>query len=253
MIGSVAAAFIGTEFATMGENLLSVTYAGSFISLMAASAIAFVLLLFYKNTSKPLEQTTTIKPVNWMDVIKRPNLIVAVSAAAIGYGVMSFVMTATPLAMHEIMGHSLGATKWVIQSHIMAMFLPSLFTGELIRKFGARTIIFVGLLAFATTTAFAYSGVAVFHYWWALVMLGIGWNFLFIGGTSLLTTAYQPHEKYKVQAANDLTVFIFQALSSLSAGVILFIGGWSSIVTISLVPTVILLGILLLYWRRITP
>ena len=253
MIGSVAAAFIGTEFATLGENLLSVTYAGSFITLMAASAIAFVLLLFYKNTNKPKEQHTTKDPINWKEVIQRPNLIIAVSAASIGYGVMSFVMTATPLAMHDLMGHSLASTKWVIQSHIMAMFLPSLFTGELIRKFGTRTIIFVGLLAFSITTAFAYSGVAVFHYWWALVMLGIGWNFLFIGGTTLLTTAYKPHEKYKVQAANDLAVFVFQALSSLSAGVILFVGGWSSIVTISLVPTVILLGLLLLYWRRITP
>ncbi len=252
MIGSVGAAFIGTELAAWGENLLSVTYAGSFITLMLASVIAFLLLLFFTNTKPTQQQHNTKDPIDWSAIVRRPNFIIAVCAAAIGYGVMSFVMTATPLAMHDMMGHSLGSTKWVIQSHIMAMFLPSLFTGELIRKFGARQVIFAGLLAYLGTTAFAYSGVAVFHYWWALVLLGIGWNFLFIGGTSLLTTAYKPEEKYRVQAANDLSVFIFQALSSLSAGIILFAAGWLGIVTISLIPTVALILLVLVLGRKIT-
>jgi predicted MFS family arabinose efflux permease len=252
MLGSVAAAFIGTEFAALGQNLLSVNYAGSFLTLTLASLIAFILLLFFKNTEAKQQDTKTEEPVDMRAIARRPAFILALGSAAIGYGVMSFVMTATPLAMHDMSGHSLGDTKWVIQSHIMAMFLPSLFTGELIRKFGVLKIMFVGLLAYLGTTTFAYSGAEVFHYWWALVLLGIGWNFLFIGGTTLLTTSYKPHEKFKVQAVNDLTVFVFQALSSFSAGAILFFGGWSSIVTISLIPTLILFVALVWLWRPVS-
>lgn len=251
MLGSVAAAFIGTELAALGQDWFAVPYAGSFVALTATSAAGFILLSFYRNTESTEHTDHKNTPIDWSAILKRPPFIIAVSSAAIGYGVMSFVMTATPLAMHDMMGHSLGETKWVIQSHIMAMFLPSLVTGELIRKFGERSIIFVGLLAYLGTTLTAYSGVGVFHYWWALVLLGIGWNFLFIGGTTLLTRAYKPHEKFRVQAVNDVTVFVFQALSSLSAGVILFMSGWASIVTLSLVPTVILLLAIAFSWRRI--
>jgi MFS family permease len=249
MLGSVAAAFIGTELAAFGQDWFAVPYAGSFVALTIASLSAFVLLLFFQSAESKTETQQTTTPLNWSQILRRPAFIIAVSSAAIGYGVMSFVMTATPLAMHDMMGHSLGDTKWVIQSHIMAMFLPSLVTGELIRKFGERLIISVGLLAYFATTAIAYIGVEVLHYWWALVLLGVGWNFLFIGGTTLLTKAYKPEEKFRVQAVNDLTVFIFQALSSLSAGVILFVSGWTGIVTLSLVPTVILLIAVVLTWR----
>ncbi|WP_040557455.1 MFS transporter [Reinekea blandensis] len=251
MLGSVAAAFIGTELAAFGQDWFATPYAGSFLALIAASVAGFILLCFYQDNTRPEQSDKDTPPVNWSDVLRRPTFLIALGSAAIGYGVMSFVMTATPLAMHDMMGHSLGDTKWVIQSHIMAMFLPSLVTGELIRKFGERTIIFVGLLAYLATTAFAYSGVEVLHYWWALVLLGVGWNFLFIGGTTLLTKAYKPHEKFRVQAVNDLTVFVFQALSSLSAGVILFLSGWSGIVTLSLVPTAVLLIAIGLTWTRI--
>ncbi len=247
MLGNVAAAFIGTELAALGQFWFSVEYAGSFIAILLSSLIAFILLMFFQSTASQKSSSHKKEPVNWADILVRPNFLIAVSAATIGYGVMSFVMTATPLAMHEMMGHSMASTKWVIQSHIMAMFLPSLITGELIRKWGTTTIIILGLLAYLGTTAFAFSGVEVFHYWWALVLLGIGWNFLFIGGTALLTTAYKPEEKFTVQAANDMTVFVFQALSSLSAGAILFFIGWSGIVIVSLIPTILLIAILFLW------
>lgn len=251
MLGSVAAAFIGTELAAFGENWFAVPYAGSFVALTATSVAGFILLSFYRNTESHEQEEHNQTHIDWADILRRPPFLIALGSAAIGYGVMSFVMTATPLAMHDMMGHSLGDTKWVIQSHIMAMFLPSLFTGELIRKYGERAIIATGLLAYLGTTVFAFAGVEVFHYWWALVLLGIGWNFLFIGGTTLLTRAYKPHEKFKVQAVNDMTVFVFQALSSLSAGVILFVSGWSGIVTLSLVPTAILFIAVLVTWQRL--
>lgn len=247
MLGNVAAAFIGTELASIGQHWFAVEYAGSFIAILLSIVIAFVLLLFFKPSTDTVVTQKKKQPVNWRDILSRPAFILAVAAATIGYGVMSFVMTATPLAMHEMTGHSLESTKWVIQSHIMAMFLPSFITGELIRKWGETRIIFIGLLAYLGTTAFAFSGVEVFHYWWALVLLGVGWNFLFIGGTTLLSKTYTAEEKFSVQAANDMTVFVFQALSSLSAGAILFISGWHGIVIMSLVPTaLLLLGLLLM-------
>jgi MFS family permease len=250
MLGNVAAAFIGTELASIGQHWFAVEYAGSFIAILLSIVIAFVLLLFFKPSTDTVVTQKKKQPVNWRDILSRPAFILAVAAATIGYGVMSFVMTATPLAMHEMTGHSLESTKWVIQSHIMAMFLPSFITGELIRKWGETRIIFIGLLAYLGTTAFAFSGVEVFHYWWALVLLGVGWNFLFIGGTTLLSKTYTAEEKFSVQAANDMTVFVFQALSSLSAGAILFISGWHGIVVMSLVPTVLLLLGLLLMVKR---
>lgn len=250
MLGSVAAAFIGTELASAGQDVFSHTYAGSFLVMIIANVVAFTLLLFFTNPEPVKANNAEKAAINWAEVLMRPRLIIAVAAAAIGYGVMSFVMTATPLAMSDLMGHSLASTKWVIQSHIMAMFLPSLITGELIRKIGAMSVIIMGLVAYFLTTAVAYSGVEVFHYWWALVLLGIGWNFLFIGGTSLLTTTYNESEKYRVQATNDMIVFVFQALSSLSAGAILFMGGWSSVVTVSLIPTIFLLLLLAVLFKK---
>jgi len=248
MLGSVAAAFIGTEVAAAGHHLFEADYAGSFVLLAIVSLFAFVLLAFFKNTGNPISTTTIKSQFPISAIFKRTPLLIAIAAATVGYSVMSFVMTATPLAMHDIHQHSLGSTKWVIQSHIMAMFLPSLITGELIRKFGSLTIIWIGLAAFTLTTAFAFSGAEVFHYWWALVMLGIGWNFLFIGGTTMLTQNYQPEEKFKVQAVNDFSVFIFQAIASLGAGAILFAKGWMTVVVISLIPTVILMVALLLFY-----
>ena len=251
MLGSVAAAFIGTELATLGQHWLSAEYAGSFLALLLATATALTLLLFLQPTAAPVAITDHTTPVNWLLILQRVDFNLAVAAATVGYAVMSFVMTATPLAMGELSGHSMQSTKWVIQSHIMAMYLPSLMTGELIRKWGAKRIILLGLMAYLGTSAFAFSGLEVFHYWWALVLLGIGWNFLFIGGTALLTTSYSPAEKFAVQAANDMIVFVFQAIASLSAGAILFLSGWTSIVTLSLIPTLALLLSMLVLYKRL--
>lgn len=250
MLGSVAAAFVGTELAAFGQTWFSVEYAGSFVALTGASVLAFLLLLFFNPRVNKQVATSSESTIDWKDLLTRPVFLLAVASATIGYGVMSFVMTATPLAMHDLMNHSMGDTKWVIQSHIMAMFLPSLITGELIRRLGDLSVIALGLLAYFATTVFAFAGVEVFHYWWALVLLGVGWNFLFIGGTTLLTKAYQPHEKFRVQAVNDFSVFVFQALSSAGAGLILFIGGWNAIVTVSLIPTMLLLLGLVLFLSR---
>jgi MFS family permease len=247
MLGSVAAAMIGTETVTLGQTLLPVDYAGSYALLSVSTLIAFALLLFFKSDPEiaPAQSSATAVPIP--NILKRPTLMIAIAAACVGYSVMAFVMTATPLAMHEVHLHSLASTKWVIQSHIMAMYLPSLITGELIRHFGSLKIIYAGLLAFLLTTAVGFAGADVLHYWWALVLLGLGWNFLFIGGTTLLAQSYLAHEKFKIQAINDFSIFVLQATASLAAGAILFAQGWSAIIIIALVPTVLMMVALSAY------
>lgn len=253
MLANVAAAIVGTELISLGQFWLKAEFAGSFLAVAAAGLIAFTVLLFYRDKTSVVEPDKNDVAEHWTAFLKRPVFIVAVSAAAIGYGVMSFVMTATPLAMHDMMGHSLDETKWVIQSHIMAMFLPSLITGELIRRFGTTAILSAGILAYLGTTAAGLMGVQVMHYWWSLVLLGIGWNFLFVGGTTLLTRAYRPHEKYKAQSINDLCVFVFQAAASLGAGALLFALGWMGVIWVALIPTLVLLVMLSIWWRAIQP
>ena len=133
--------------------------------------------------------------------------LAAVGAAVVGYGVMSLVMTATPVSMHTIDHFSLEDTTWVIQSHIMAMYLPSLFSGFLIDKFGPVKIVFSGLVLMAVCLVVGYIERHLMHYWVALVLLGVGWNFLFLGGTTLLTKTYTAAERFKVQAFNDFLYF----------------------------------------------
>jgi len=180
-------------------------------------------------------------------IIKQPIFIIAVMSAALSYGLMSFIMTSTPLSMHQVQGHSLADTKWVIQSHIAAMFLPSLITTWLSNKIGIKYLLLIGTIMFALVIIIAKSGHSVLHYWWALVVLGIAWNFLFFSGTSLLHHSYHAHEKHKVQAINDFSVFTFQGASSLMAGWVLFNHGWSGVIY-SAIPFVVVMFFISFYY-----
>ena len=155
-------------------------------------------------------------------------------AATIGYAVMSFIMTATPVSMHVMDGHSLSHTKMVIQSHIVAMFLPSLVTGGLIKRFGTSRIMIAGLVAYLICIAFAFSGHFIHNYWVALVLLGVGWNFLFVAGTSLLPQTYRENERFKVQAFNEFFLFSSQAMAALSAGWVVYSFGWELLLIITI-------------------
>ena len=149
-------------------------------------------------------------------------------------------MTATPVSMHEIDHHSLTDTTRVIQAHILAMFLPSLFSGVLITKFGVMRIIQAGLVLMFACVAIGWGQPSLLHYGGTLVLLGIGWNFLFLGGTTLLTQSYRTSERFKVQAVNDFMVFGLQAIGSLSAGALLASLGWSGVMNFT-VPVLMLL------------
>jgi MFS family permease len=134
---------------------------------------------------------------------------------------MTLIMTATPISMHSHQGHSMTATGWVISSHVIAMYLPSLATGGLIVRYGTRPVMAAGALLLGVAIGAGLLGVSLMHYWWSLVMLWLGWNFLFVGATALLTETYHPEERFKAQAYNDFGVFGASALASLASGALL--------------------------------
>ena len=246
LIGGLVSAFLGPELATLGRDIFETDFVGSFVLLGGCFITAFVLLWFYQQTSilKPQQDEATR---NLNTIIKQPVFIVAMSSAAVGYIVMSYLMTATPMSMHVIDGFSLEQTKFVIQSHVIAMFLPSLLTPFIVKILGLGKMMFTGVLLYVACIAIALSGHALDNYWISLILLGLGWNFLFIGGTSLLPKAYHEHEKFKVQSVNDFLIFSLQAIASLSAGWFVFNFGWE-VVLLSVVPLLITQLMILLWW-----
>jgi len=146
-----------------------------------------------------IDRETGIAKRTLWQIISQPIFVLAAGSAAVGYGVMAFVMTATPISMHEIDGHSLSHTKLVIQTHIVAMFLPSLLSGALLKRGFSASLIFSGLALYLIVTLIGFNGMAVLHYWWALLILGLGWNLLFMTSTAMLPQTYTPQEQFKAQ------------------------------------------------------
>lgn len=247
LIGGIAAAFFGPEIAVLGKDILKVEFAGSFILLAGLFAIALLFLTGFKN---PITQNAANespqRPLK--EIFKQRVFWVSILSATIGYAVMSFIMTATPVSMHVMEGHSLGHTKWVIQSHIVAMFLPSLITAWIIKKLGVSKMMITGLIAYVICIAIAFAGKHLGNYWVSLILLGVGWNFLFIGATTLLPQCYKPSERFRVQAVNDFVIFGTQAVASLSAGWFIFAVGWKILLLINL-PFILFLLVVLLKWQ----
>ncbi len=228
LLGGVAAAVIGPELAKASAGLVdSARFAGSYLVMAGLAAAAMVLIQFIAIPSPGEEERTGGgRPV--AVIARQPTFLIAVLAAMIGYGSMALVMTATPLAMQGH-GHSFPDTAFVIQWHALGMFVPSFFTGHLIRYFGAVRIVLAGTVAMFATIAVNMTGAGMLEYWSALVLLGIGWNFMFIGGSTLLTEVYTLPEKAKVQGINDFLVFGANAVASLSSGVIYDRFGWQAV------------------------
>lgn len=248
ILGGLISAFIGTEIATLGKNYFETDFVGSFTILAFLFVIAFILMSFFKPAVKFKEQTSQSKR-SLFDIIKQGSFLVAVSAATTGYVVMSFIMTATPVSMHVMDGFSLHQTKVVLQSHVIAMFLPSLFTAFLLKYIGLTRIMLLGVALFFTSIFIAFSSHALSYYWWSLVLLGLGWNFLFIGGTNLLPKSYNENEKFQVQSINDFLIFGLQALAALSAGWFVFNFGWE-VVLISTIPLLFFQLFILIWWLK---
>lgn len=238
LLGGIVAAFIGPELAVRAKDLFSTEFSGSFLGLAVLFALACLILQGFVNPE--IEKTASDeKPRPLKEIAQQPVFWLALSAGAIGYVIMTFVMTATPVSMHVMDGHSLENTKSVIQSHIVAMFLPSLFTAWIIRKLGVKWMMIVGLLAYLVCVGIAFLSHDLINYWVALSALGIGWNFLFVGGTTLLPQSYKPHERFKVQALNEFVVFGSQATAALTAGWFIFAFSWE-ILLMFVIPIVII-------------
>jgi MFS family permease len=248
MAGGVAAAIFGPETAKWSRDLFNpVLYAGCYamIVLFFLAAIALLRLVDIASPPAPASRVPA-RPLR--AIVGQPIFIVAASAGMLAYGMMSLVMTATPLAMLGC-GLPFGDTAFVIQWHALGMYAPSFVTGHLIDRFGATRIMQTGVVLLALCAAAALSGVALGQFWLALLLLGIGWNFLFIGSTALLTEAYTPAERAKTQAANDFLIFGMVALSSFSSGVVLNGFGWSAL-NLLILPFAGAVLILLLLYRR---
>jgi len=239
-------AYLGPEIATLGKNWFKIDFIGSFVLLASLFIPAFLLLCFFQPVEKPHEQVDkSRRPLT--EIIKQGSFIVAASAATTGYVVMSFVMTATPVSMHVMDGFSLEHTKFVIQSHVIAMFLPSLFTAMIVKYLGLSRMMILGVTILIISVTIAYLNQSLNSYWWSLILLGLGWNFLFIGGTNLLPRSYNENEKFKVQSVNDFLIFGFQAFAALSAGWFVFNFSWE-VTMLSAIPLLVFQLLLLLWW-----
>lgn len=251
MLSGVFAAFLGPEVAVFGKDLIDSPYGyvGSFV--LMATLILFVMLLMiaFKNPVIKNDQTTG-EARSLTDITKQPIFLIAICTATIGFSLMSYLMTATPISMHHMQSHSLQETKWVIQTHIAAMYIPSLFTPWLVKHLNLKGLMMIGTLIYAVVAVIALSGHEVMHYWWALLLLGVGWNFLFLTGTSLLPQSYKNSERHKVQATNDFILFGFQAAASLLAGWVLFTAGWHWVVITSIPFIAVLFIIVGLYHKQ---
>ncbi len=240
MVCGIFAAFIGPELGMLGENLIESPYgfAGSFLLVAGLIVLAMIVFSQYEETFKEQEEIKE-EPRKLVEVVKSPYFKIAIIASAVGYAVMSLVMTATPVNMTQFCGISLNSSKVVIQVHIASMFLPSLFTGVLMNRFGMGKILLTGSLIYLGMMLFALSGEEVVHFSSSLILLGVGWNFLFITGTALLPKVYKPSERFKTQGTHDFVVFGCQAAGSLGAGWLLYSFGWNTLIWICL-PMVIL-------------
>lgn len=237
MLAGIVSAFLGPGTATYLSDVPGFApYVGSFLGLSCLLVIAFlILLLFYRDESPVvLEAIDNVEARAMSEILKDRHLQLAIAAGITGWLLMTTVMTATPVSMHAMDNLSLGDTAFVIQSHIVAMYAPSLLSGFLMSRFGVRRVIGAGMILMLLVVIVGFGKPHLVHYWSAMVALGVGWNFLFVGGTTLLTQSYRNSERFRVQAANDFLVFGLQAFGSLGAGVLLATFGWNSIMLLCL-------------------
>jgi MFS family permease len=249
LAGGLVGGILGPTTSRFTVDLFGPKFLGAYVVLIVFALVALVLLRFLRLPSPSVaEQQAQGRPL--AEIAAQPKFIVAVLAGAIGYGVMNFLMTSTPIAM-GICGHPYGDAAFVISSHVVAMFAPSFVTGYLVRRLGVLPVMGAGVLLNLVAIMVALSGIGLAHFWISLVTLGMGWNFLYVGGTTLLTETYRPEEKAKAQGTNEFTIFVMMAISSFTSGSIITTAGWEA-VNYSALPLIAALGVALawLAWRE---
>ena len=234
MSGGVLAAFIGPNLAIWSQNWFSQNvYVGAFVGLAVLYVLALLLIVYLPLKGHTLAQKANAEVRSYRELWQQPLFVAAIASGAIGYGVMVFLMTATPLAMHHH-DYAFPDIAVVIQWHVLGMFVPSFFTGHLIKKHGLKPIIMLGCALLIISAIINLFGQSYVHFFTSLVLLGIGWNFTFIGATQLVSLTYRPQEKGKVQGMNDFLVFTTAAIASLFAGQTVETIGWMWVNLISL-------------------
>jgi len=247
LAGGLMGAVLGPNLATRTRNLLDVPYAGAYTALALVAVLAIAVLAFIEFPSTPpLSKKNAIGGRPLREIMRQPVFLVSAAAAALGYGVMNLLMSATPIAMQHH-SHSFESTALVLEWHVIGMFAPGFVTGHLIKRFGTLTIMAVGVVLNFLCIAIALSGVDLMQFLLALFVLGVGWNFLFTGGTALALQSYKPEEKDKAQGAINFCVLAVMAVSSFSSGALVTSSGWTWLNIGSLVP-VVLTGIALLWY-----
>lgn len=224
LAGGIVGGVVGPTLSGYSKDWLSVTYAGSYLALVVFAVLSLIVIQMIRFPAQTVaERNAGGRPLS--EIMRQPVFIVACMGAVVGYGVMNLLMTATPIAM-KTCGFTFNDSAHVLTLHVTGMFLPSFFTGSLIKRFGVLNIMFAGAVLLFCCVGVALSGVEMHNFVIALMTLGVGWNFLFIGGTTLLTEAYRPEEKTKVQGANDFMIFLTMATSSFSSGALVTSKGW---------------------------
>ncbi|MEW6690324.1 MAG: MFS transporter [Pseudomonadota bacterium] len=251
LAGGLAGGVLGPTTSRYTVDLVGPKFMGAYLALIVF-ALAAIAILSLVRIPEPSEAERAKRGRPMSEIAAQPKFVVAVLSGAIGYGVMNFLMTSTPIAM-RVCGHPYGDAAFVISSHVIGMFAPSFFTGGLINRVGILPVMFAGALLNVGAIEIALSGVSVAQFWWALVMLGVGWNFLYVGGTTLLTQAYRPEERAKAQGANEFAIFVTMAVSSFASGMIVTDAGWER-VNLAALPLVgiVIAAILFLYFRKET-
>ena len=246
MAGGLVGGIIGPEITKYTRDLVQPTFVASYASLFFFCLLAMAIVSRLRIPE--VQESASHEPARPLaEIMRQPVFIVAAAGAALGYGTMNLLMTATPLAM-GFCGHPYSAAASVIAAHVVAMFGPSFFTGSLIKRFGVLNVMLAGVAAMFVCVSIGLSGQLIANFWFALVLLGIGWNFMYIGGTTLLTEAYRPSEKAKAQGANEITVFAVQAISAFSSGVLVNAKGWETLNYVAL-PLVASAGLAVLWLR----
>ena len=235
MVGGLFAAVIGPQTVIWTRDIVPwAPFAGSFVAQALLALLAIPIIWRLRGVTTPVtEQAAGSPPAKSVgrplkEIAAQPKFILAVTAGVVSYALMSFVMTAAPMAMVGC-GHTIGEAALGIQWHVLSMFAPSFFTGQLIQRFGVNAVTATGLVLLACSGAVALMGLDVAHFWISLVLLGVGWNFGFIGATTMVTQCHQPEEKNRVQALNDFLVFGSVAISSFASGKLLSVAGWEII------------------------
>ena len=250
LLGAIGGAFAGSELVKQGHSWIGdVPYAGTLIGVAILYLIQASLFQLLGPLRGEAHGTTPQTQRTLGEIVRQPVYIVAVLGGTVAYGVMTLLMTATPLSMHIHDGYTLEATANVIRGHVLGMYVPSLVSGILIERLGTVKMMTLGAFALLASAVIGLQGQSIMHYWFALVLLGIGWNFLYVGATTMLTLTYSMAERFKAQAVNEFCVFGTSATASLLAGTVIYFYGWYTLVLIPF-PLLILIVASLYLVRR---